>query len=64
MQAVANVRMLRGVVSVMDQGQVAQEGHLAEDVGLPHREAGEDGGVYHDYAFGRLDDRCFPIWPR
>jgi predicted phosphodiesterase len=22
------------------------------------------GGLYHDYAFGRLEDRCFAIWPR
>ncbi len=22
------------------------------------------GGMYHDYAFGELSDRCFPIWPR
>ncbi len=20
-------------------------------------------GTYHDYAFGQLEDRCFPIWP-
>jgi len=22
------------------------------------------GGLYPDYAFGQLEDRCFPIWPR
>jgi predicted phosphodiesterase len=22
------------------------------------------GGLYPDYAFGELEDRCFPIWPR
>ncbi|MBV8304618.1 MAG: hypothetical protein JOZ04_10445, partial [Acidimicrobiia bacterium] len=22
------------------------------------------GGLYPEYAFGKLDDRCFPIWPR
>jgi 3',5'-cyclic-AMP phosphodiesterase len=22
------------------------------------------GGLYPSYAFGRLEDRCFPIWPR
>ncbi|MEO6120551.1 MAG: metallophosphoesterase [Acidimicrobiales bacterium] len=22
------------------------------------------GGLYPSYAFGRLDERCFPIWPR
>ena len=22
------------------------------------------GGLYVDYAFGQLADRCFPIWPR
>jgi 3',5'-cyclic AMP phosphodiesterase CpdA len=22
------------------------------------------GGVYAEYAFGQLSDRCFPIWPR
>jgi hypothetical protein len=21
-------------------------------------------GLYRDYAFGELADRCFPIWPR
>ena len=21
-------------------------------------------GLYHEYAFGALEDRCFPIWPR
>lgn len=22
------------------------------------------GGIYAEYAFGRLDERCYPIWPR
>jgi 3',5'-cyclic-AMP phosphodiesterase len=35
-----------------------------EALSWSERTRGMFGGIYGEYAFGELSDRCFPIWPR
>jgi 3',5'-cyclic-AMP phosphodiesterase len=44
--------------------QVHRRISTPEALAWSEKTRGMYGGVYYDYAFGRLEDRCFPIWPR
>jgi hypothetical protein len=51
---------------VFDGGILQIHRRIATDEALAwsERTRGMFGGLYGDYAFGTIDDRCFPIWPR
>jgi hypothetical protein len=44
--------------------QVHRRISTPEALAWTEKTRGMFGGAYYHYAFGRLEDRCFPVWPR